>query len=158
MFEHRLLEARKKKGLTQKQIAEKAGIHIASYSAYENNKKMPPIDILVKISDVLEISIDWLCNRNNETVQVVTLGDIARSIYKIEKAMNEWQAHSCYYLPSGEETMINIGSATLTEFYKTAEKFLDLSLQVKEGRELYELWLEKEFQELDKRPLCKEEA
>lgn len=157
MFEHRLLEARKKKGLTQKQVAEKAGIHVASYSAYENNHKTPPADVLSNIADVLDVSLDWLMGRSEEPGHLLTLGDIARSIYRIEKAMNAWIPYSCNIYAVGEDTSIQFGSAPLTEFYEKAQKFHNLSLEVEEGRELYELWLEKEFRELDKRPLQQED-
>ena len=104
MLEHRLLEARKKKGLTQKQVAEKAGIHVASYSAYENNHKTPPADVLSNIADVLDVSLDWLMGRSEEPGHLLTLGDIARSIYRIEKAMNAWIPYSCNIYAVGEDT------------------------------------------------------
>lgn len=72
IFSKRLRETRIKKGMTQKQLADKVGATAATISAYEsadeNKRKSPTLEKLVQISEVLEVSLDWLCdNHKGET-------------------------------------------------------------------------------------------
>lgn len=53
-----LKEIRKRKHLTQKEIAEKLHITQATYSGYENQKYSPTIDVLCELSYILETPID----------------------------------------------------------------------------------------------------
>lgn len=50
-------ELRKTKGITQLKMSEILDIPYSTYSNYENNNREPTIDVLLKISDVLEISV-----------------------------------------------------------------------------------------------------
>jgi transcriptional regulator with XRE-family HTH domain len=45
------------KGLSQKELSEKAGIDYTYISAIENNKKTPSIPLLVKIANALDCSV-----------------------------------------------------------------------------------------------------
>ncbi|SDY68723.1 helix-turn-helix domain-containing protein [Thermoactinomyces sp. DSM 45892] len=60
MFPSRLQEARKKKGWNQNQLAEKIGKKANTVSTYENGGAMPPVEIVRKLADVLEVSFEWL--------------------------------------------------------------------------------------------------
>lgn len=69
----RLVNLRTDKHLTQKVIAEKAGITKAMLSKYENNINVPRADILGKLADILETSTDYLlCRTNDPTLKKVT--------------------------------------------------------------------------------------
>jgi len=61
-FSLRLREARERKKLTQKQLAELAGITAASVSAYEklDSAKSPSIEIAIQLAKALCVSLDWL--------------------------------------------------------------------------------------------------
>ncbi|MBS5088390.1 MAG: helix-turn-helix domain-containing protein [Clostridiaceae bacterium] len=48
---------RQKENITQKQLAEKTGLSIASIQGYEQNKYNPKLETLKKIADALDISI-----------------------------------------------------------------------------------------------------
>lgn len=86
MFDGRLLQARKKSGFTQKQVAEKAGISHSAYSQYENNKAIPPLDIASRICKALNVSMDWLCN-GCETVKAENMADVAKMITEINRSI-----------------------------------------------------------------------
>ena len=73
----RLKELRLEKGLTQKELAEKINSTSKSIWAYENNVAVPPLDVLCKLSDVFECSIDYLASRSDD------FGNI--SIYQTDK-------------------------------------------------------------------------
>lgn len=48
-------EYRKKKGLTQKDLAEKVGVATGTIQQYELNKRSPRLDIMKKISEVIDL-------------------------------------------------------------------------------------------------------
>ena len=56
----RLRQARKSKGLQQKNMAEKLQISRAGYSRMETGKVEITTKNLVKIAEILDISLDWL--------------------------------------------------------------------------------------------------
>ena len=62
----RIRELRIEKGLTQKELAEKINSTSKSIWAYENNIAVPPLDVLSKLSDVFECSIDYLVARSDD--------------------------------------------------------------------------------------------
>lgn len=64
-FSKRLKEARSLMKLTQQELAKMAGVSSMMISAYENpdstNGKNPAISNIIALSNVLGVSIDWLC-------------------------------------------------------------------------------------------------
>ena len=62
----RLKELRNEKGLTQKELAKKINSTDKSIWAYENNIAVPPLDVLFKLADVFECSIDYLVSRADD--------------------------------------------------------------------------------------------
>lgn len=50
-------ELRKKKGYTQKQLAEKAGISRTGLIRYENGETSPSIQVLQQIANALDVSV-----------------------------------------------------------------------------------------------------
>ena len=64
-FQKTLLELRKINNLTQKQVAQQLGISQPSYIRYENGKAEPSLENLVKLADLFDVSIDYLCGRKD---------------------------------------------------------------------------------------------
>lgn len=60
---NKIRELRIKSGLLQAEFAEKIGVRQSNLSGYERDV-IPPIDKLIKIADVTDISLDELCGRN----------------------------------------------------------------------------------------------
>lgn len=56
---------RKKKGLLQKDVAEKIGVGRTTYVKYENGDSEPDYKTLVKLAEFYDISIDELLGREN---------------------------------------------------------------------------------------------
>lgn len=57
---HRIYESRKKKELTQEQLAEMAGLSIKTLSAAENGHKVMRPENIIKLCDCLSITADYL--------------------------------------------------------------------------------------------------
>ena len=64
MFSSRLNQIRKKQGVTAQQMADLLCINIRSYRAYESADRMPNLDMLIKIANILDVSTDVLLCRD----------------------------------------------------------------------------------------------
>ena len=65
MLSKRLNEVRKSKGFSAKTMADALGIELRSYRNYESGNREPSLGALIKISDFLNISIDYLLGRDD---------------------------------------------------------------------------------------------
>ena len=65
-FAERLKELRKQAHLTQVELAKRLGIGQSSYADWERGKKKPTQENLVKIAQVLSVSIDYLVGNSEE--------------------------------------------------------------------------------------------
>ena len=54
---------RKAKKLTQKDVAEAIGVKLPTYSTYETGRSEPPIEILVRLSYLFNVTIDELVQK-----------------------------------------------------------------------------------------------
>mgnify|MGYP001768158282 CR=1 FL=1 len=57
---------RKEKNLNQSQLAEKIGVSLTQLQRYENKGVQPPADILKKLADTFNTSIDFLVYGDSE--------------------------------------------------------------------------------------------
>ena len=64
MFAERLNKIRKEKGISAQQMAQHLGICLRSYRNYESGDREPSLDTLVRIADVLNVSLDYLLCRD----------------------------------------------------------------------------------------------
>lgn len=65
-FSERLKNLRKQAHLTQVDVAKKLGISQPAYASWERGAKRPTQDNLVKIAQVLNVSIDYLVGNSDE--------------------------------------------------------------------------------------------
>lgn len=63
VFPQRLKEVRIKRGLTQTELGEKLGVKQSTFTNWENGKREPNFEIVIKLADLLEVSVDWLFGR-----------------------------------------------------------------------------------------------
>ncbi len=71
-FGLRLKELRKKKNLTQEQVAIRLNLTKASISGYENNTITPPNDMLVRLALMYGVSTDYLLGLDKEETIVIS--------------------------------------------------------------------------------------
>ena len=64
MFANQLGFLRRSQQLTQEQLADKLGVTKQSVSNWENGNIMPSVEMLEKIADFFNVSVDYLLGRN----------------------------------------------------------------------------------------------
>ena len=64
----RIKEAREKRGLSQRELAERINRSVPTISNYETNVQVPPTDVLVSIALSLHVSITYLVDWENKDV------------------------------------------------------------------------------------------
>jgi len=70
----RLKVERTKKQLSQKQVAERISVASPTLSGYETGNTTPPIDMLIKLSSVYNVSLDFLVGiERKRTISVDSL-------------------------------------------------------------------------------------
>lgn len=65
MFGKRLRLSRMKSGYTQQKMADMLNISLNTYQKYEQGERNPSFDSLVKIADILYVSLDFLLCRDD---------------------------------------------------------------------------------------------
>ena len=65
-FNENLREAREKKKMSQKDVADIIGVAKSTYSLYESGNREPNVQTIKKISDALDVSADELLGLNIE--------------------------------------------------------------------------------------------
>ena len=65
-FSERLAKARKEKGFTQSDVAEKLNVSFQAVSLWERGETTPEIDKVVDIASLYQVSIDWLLTGKTE--------------------------------------------------------------------------------------------
>lgn len=61
----RIRDLREDQDLTQEHVAELLGIRQTTYSKYELGKILVPIDMLIKLADLYQVSLDYLVGRSS---------------------------------------------------------------------------------------------
>lgn len=59
-FQENLKKYRERKGISRRELAGILGVTVQTYGAYENGKREPNLDKLIKIAAALHVSIDDL--------------------------------------------------------------------------------------------------
>ena len=62
----RLKDLREDRDLTQKKLSEYLHIKQNTYSQYENGQRQIPLEILIKLADYYDITLDYLVGRTDK--------------------------------------------------------------------------------------------
>ena len=65
-FQRRLIELRKLKNVTQKDIADSIGISVLGYQRYEYGTREPAFRVLIALADYFNVSLDYLVARSDD--------------------------------------------------------------------------------------------
>lgn len=72
-FGERLKKARKNKGLTQAQLGKLLNVSDATINRYEREQRKPDPEMLRRLAEVLDVSVDYLVNGPKTSVSDETL-------------------------------------------------------------------------------------
>ena len=72
----RLREIRLKRNLTQKKLSEVIGCSVGAYSKYEVGDREPPLDVLCKLADYYDVSVDYLIGREVSSMDGLSKSEI----------------------------------------------------------------------------------
>jgi transcriptional regulator with XRE-family HTH domain len=73
LVEGDLLQARKKKGISQEDLAGYLGTKGPAIGRYERDEMKPSIDAATKMAKVLGVSLDWLVGNTDDELDTATL-------------------------------------------------------------------------------------
>ena len=63
MLSKRLRSLRLKRKFTQQNMANQLSVSLNAYQKYEQGERLPPLETLVKICDILQVPTDYLLGR-----------------------------------------------------------------------------------------------
>lgn len=87
-FGLRIRELRKKHGMSQEDLGRKVDRSKSVISSYENNIKIPPVDILTQMAVIFNVSLDYLVGIDkNEMLSVEGLNEHQKSL--IQQILHE---------------------------------------------------------------------
>ena len=88
MLNERIRELRLAAGFSQVELAEKLGVSKQSVSNWENDNIQPSIEMLVKISRILNVSTDFILGEDNHTyIEVTNL--TKTQIHHVQQIIND---------------------------------------------------------------------
>lgn len=91
-FGKTIASERKKKGLSQEELAKKVGTISVTIGRYERDEIKPSIDIAFKIADVLGVSLDFLTGKTSIELD----NNIIKREVEIRNLPNEDRGHILY--------------------------------------------------------------
>ena len=71
----RIKEIRKKRGLSQRELARRINKSYSVVCGYESNAQLPPLDVADSIAKVLNTSLDYLVGTNEE--KIYSMGNLS---------------------------------------------------------------------------------
>ncbi len=88
---NRIAELRKIKNWSQSQLADKVGISYAQIGRYETKGAQPPAEVLKKMADALDSTVDFLINGSTADKANASLNDaeVIRYFKEVDNLPNE---------------------------------------------------------------------
>ena len=93
-FGSRLLEARKKKGISQEEIAKFLNTKGPVIGRYERDEMKPSIEVAAKMADYLDVSLDYLVGAADDQLDKKTLS----RILELQKLPEDIQEKIYYFI------------------------------------------------------------
>jgi transcriptional regulator with XRE-family HTH domain len=103
-FAEKLSKMRKERGLTQQEMAQKAGVGIAQFRRYEGGKSSPTLEVIKNIAKTLSITADELIFDENEGVASNKISD--RELLEQFEVISQMNPHDKEAIKTILESMI----------------------------------------------------
>ncbi|MBO5300507.1 MAG: helix-turn-helix domain-containing protein [Clostridia bacterium] len=131
----RIKELRKKHKITAKQLGEIINVAESTMSLYENGKREPDYETLVKIADYFKVSTDYLLGRNESPISDILPS--ADNIFRIEKKrfplLGEIACGEPIYADEEHESYILAGSDLEADFCLRAKGDSMINARILDG-------------------------
>jgi transcriptional regulator with XRE-family HTH domain len=88
LFGERLLSTRKKKKISQDELAKQIGVHAPVIGRYERDEVKPSIETAFKIAKALEVSLDYLTGLSDLELDK-SIVDVVMSLQKLNSEDKE---------------------------------------------------------------------
>lgn len=134
-FGQRFKKLRQEKNLTQEKLAEKFFLNKSSISRYEQDKQLPEIDLLEKIADFFDVSVDYLLGRVE--INSTQSTEFAHRLKQLRKDLDLTQNELAVKLSSSRSTIAGYETERKQPDYETLTKiadFFDVSVDYLLGR------------------------
>ena len=106
-FGKRLLEVRKKRGLSQEEVAQLLGTKAPVIGRYERDEAKPSIEAATKLSNLLGVSLDYLAGKTDQeldqdilnrvlTIQKLPEKDREYILFALDALIRDAKARSAY--------------------------------------------------------------
>ncbi len=115
-FGLRIQQLRTGNNLSQAALAKKINRCKSLICAYENNTATPPLDVLVQLASIFNVSLDYLVGIDKtEMVSLSGLDDSQKEL--VYRLINEFKTDTTYYvgLTDKQQDVLN---RVMAEFYK----------------------------------------
>jgi len=87
MFSKRLADLRKKRGLSQYELAKRLGCTRGQIGNYEQGTREPDHEMLTKIADFFDVSVDYLLGRTDDPIPE----DIKKAMREVDPNDPDWK-------------------------------------------------------------------
>lgn len=122
--------ARKNKGLTQKQLAEKTGLAIVTIQQYERNLRQPRIENIKKIAEVLDVSPAYLMGWEEEQTLNNLLGKKLKLLHANDYLITEYKGVARYIVRSKSKKILYvIDSKTFEDFFCSTSDYVQYNFE-----------------------------
>lgn len=89
-FGKRIRHLRRMQNLSQGELAEKINLSTAAIGAYEADKNFPTVSILIQLSQIFNVSLDWLVMGNEtSSQQLPNISDTKEEVTKLVRLLEE---------------------------------------------------------------------
>lgn len=161
----RFKELREDQALSQKDIAKEIGVTPSAWSAYEKGKQKPSVDVLYKIADRFDVSLDWFLGLTDiKSANLSDSGNLIDFLYgleyisfdnsekkniensfqiiKYEYEVEPWSTpeNPSFILHKADFFGINCHDSTFQKFLRDWKKMKDLHDEKVINDDIYESW------------------
>lgn len=132
IFSDRLTELRKKRKLTQQQVADKLGINRVTYTNWEKGNREPSIDKIIRITQILDTTVDYLVGLSDIPTRGITTEELDKLPREevLERIHMDYDDLTLYFLEKLAEQKDNI---SIDELLEIGTKELSLSKEELRG-------------------------
>ena len=123
--------ARKNKGLTQKQLAEKTGLAVVTIQQYERNLRQPRLENIQKIAEALDSTPTYLMGWTEEEKTLNNLLGQKLKLLHVNDYLITKQKGAAYYLirSKSKDLFYAVDSKTFDDFFRSTSDFIQYKFE-----------------------------